>query len=100
MTKFQQQCYQTLKNQVPAGKVITYGGLAKLIGHTNAHRAVGSAMNKNPFAPAVPCHRVVKSNGDLGGFARGIKIKKQRLQKEGVLVKNGKIVNFQHICIK
>ena len=40
-----------------------------MIGRPNAHRAVGSAMNKNPFAPTVPCHRVVKSNGELGGFA-------------------------------
>ena len=100
MTKFQQQCYQTLKNQVPAGKVITYGGLAKLIGRANAHRAVGSAMNKNPFAPAVPCHRVVKSNGDLGGFAQGIEIKKQRLKAEGVSVKNNKIVDFEKRCVK
>ncbi|VVM21409.1 hypothetical protein BSPWISOXPB_1994, partial [uncultured Gammaproteobacteria bacterium] len=50
---------------MPAGRVITYGGLAKLINRPNAHRAVGSAMNKNPFAPEVPCHRVVKSNGEL-----------------------------------
>jgi methylated-DNA-[protein]-cysteine S-methyltransferase len=56
-------------------------------------------MNKNPFAPEVPCHRVVKSNGELGDFARDIKIKIKRLQKEGVLVKSGKIVNFQHICV-
>ena len=99
MTSFQQKCYQTLKDKVPAGKVITYAGLAKLINHPNAYRAVGSAMNKNPFAPEVPCHRVVKSNGELGDFAQDIKIKIKRLQKEGVLVKSGKIVNFQHICV-
>jgi methylated-DNA-[protein]-cysteine S-methyltransferase len=99
MTPFQQKCYQTLKDKVPAGKIITYAGLAKLINHPNAYRAVGSAMNKNPFAPEVPCHRVVKSNGELGDFARDIKIKIKRLQKEGVLVKSGKIVNFQHICV-
>lgn len=99
MTPFQQKCYQTLKDKVPAGKVITYAGLAKLINHPKAYRAVGSAMNKNPFAPEVPCHRVVKSNGELGDFAQDIKIKIKRLQKEGVLVKSGKIVNFQHICV-
>lgn len=99
MTSFQQKCYQTLKDKVPAGKVITYAGLAELINHPNAYRAVGSAMNKNPFAPEVPCHRVVKSNGELGDFAQDIKIKIKRLQKEGVLVKSGKIVNFQHICV-
>lgn len=99
MTEFQQLCYTTLKEKVPAGKVITYGGLAKLINKPNASRAVGSAMNKNPFAPEVPCHRVVESNGNLGGFAKDISIKIKRLQKEGVLVKEGKIVNFQSVCV-
>lgn len=99
MTKFQQLCYDTLKQSVPPGSVITYGGLAKLINHPNAYRAVGSAMNKNPFAPEVPCHRVVKSNGELGGFADDISIKIKRLQKEGVLVINNKIVNFKEICL-
>lgn len=99
MTEFQQLCYTTLKEKVPAGKVITYGGLAKLIGKPKAFRAVGSAMNKNPFAPNVPCHRVVKSNGDLGEFAYDISLKVKRLQAEGVFVENGKIVNFQQICI-
>ncbi|WP_122952170.1 MGMT family protein [Bathymodiolus thermophilus thioautotrophic gill symbiont] len=78
---------------------MTYGGLAKLIGNPKAFRAVGSAMNKNPFAPAIPCHRVVKSNGDLGGFAYDISLKIKRLQAEGVSVENGKIVNFQNICL-
>jgi methylated-DNA-[protein]-cysteine S-methyltransferase len=50
-------------------------------------------MNKNPFAPEVPCHRVVKSNGELGGFADDIAVKIKRLQKEGVLVENGKIID-------
>ncbi|SSC09191.1 Methylated-DNA--protein-cysteine methyltransferase [bacterium endosymbiont of Bathymodiolus sp. 5 South] len=88
-----------MKAKVPAGRVITYGGLAKLINRPNAHRAVGSAMNKNPFAPEVPCHRVVKSNGELGGFADDIAVKIKRLQREGVLVKEGKIVNFQGVCV-
>jgi methylated-DNA-[protein]-cysteine S-methyltransferase len=99
MTQFQQLCYQTLKNQVPAGKVITYARLAKLIGNPKAYRAVGNAMNKNPFAPEIPCHRVVKANGDLGGFAYDISLKIKRLQAEGVSVKNGKIVNYQNICL-
>lgn len=99
MTEFQQLCYDTLKEKVPAGTVITYGGLAKLIGHPKAYRAVGSAMNKNPFAPEVPCHRVVKSNGDLGEFAYDISLKVKRLQEEGVFVENGKIVDFKKICI-
>ena len=94
MTKFQSECYEALK-KVPKGKVITYAGLARMVGRPKAHRAVGSAMNKNPYAPQVPCHRVVKSNGDLGGFATDIKVKIKRLQKEGVLVSDNKIVDFQ-----
>ncbi len=97
MTLFQQKCYRALKDKIPAGKVITYAGLAKLINHPNDYRAVGSAMNKNPFAPEVPCHRVVKSNGDLGYFSENIKIKIKRLQKEGVEVVNNKIVDFENI---
>ncbi len=99
MTSFQSQCYEALK-KVPRGKVITYGGLAEMIGRPKAHRAVGSAMNKNPFAPKVPCHRVVKSNGDLGGFSIDIKVKIKRLQEEGVMVSNNKIVDFQSILFQ
>ena len=100
MTKFQQLCYQTLTTQVPAGRVITYAGLAARIGHPKAHRAVGSAMNKNPFAPQVPCHRVVKANGDIGGFAEDLSVKIKRLEAEGITVNQGKIVDFEHICIQ
>jgi methylated-DNA-[protein]-cysteine S-methyltransferase len=99
MTQFQSQCYEALK-KVPPGKVITYAGLARMIGRPNAQRAVGSAMNKNPFAPEVPCHRVVKSNGDLGGFSTNIRVKIKRLQEEGVLVSNNKIVDFQSILFR
>ena len=96
MTKFQSECYEALK-KVPKGKVITYAGLAREIGKPKAHRAVGNAMNKNPFAPKVPCHRVVKSNGELGGFADDINVKIKRLHKEGVEVLDNKIVNFKSI---
>jgi methylated-DNA-[protein]-cysteine S-methyltransferase len=80
---------------VPQGKVTTYSQLAKLIGHPNAYRAVGSAMNKNPFAPEVPCHRVVKSNGEIGGFADDLRIKIELLKSEGVETIDGKITNFK-----
>ncbi len=99
MTKFQSLCYKALV-KVPSEKVTTYSGLAAMIGRPKAHRAVGTAMNKNPFAPEVPCHRVVKSNGDLGGFGGGSKLKIKRLQEEGVKVHNNKIVNFQSTLYK
>ncbi|HIE77753.1 MAG TPA: MGMT family protein [Candidatus Thioglobus sp.] len=95
MTEFQNKCYSYLKNNVPQGKVTTYSQLAKLIGHPNAYRAVGSAMNKNPFAPEVPCHRVVKSNGEIGGFADDLRIKIELLKSEGVETIDGKITNFK-----
>ena len=96
MTAFQSECYIALE-KVPPGKVISYAGLAEMIGRPKAHRAVGSAMNKNPFAPKVPCHRVVKSNGEIGGFADDINVKIKRLHKEGVEVLNNKVVNFKSI---
>ena len=99
MTRFQSDCYEALK-KIPKGKVITYAGLARMIGRPKAHRAVGSAMNKNPYAPQVPCHRVVKSNGDLGGFATDIEVKIKRLQEEGVMVSDNKIVDFRSTLYK
>jgi methylated-DNA-[protein]-cysteine S-methyltransferase len=99
MTEFQKLCYDTLKHHVPAGSVITYARLAKLINHPKAYRAVGSARNKNPNAPEVPCHRVVKSNGELGDYAFGSSLKQKRLQEEGVKIENNKVVNFKDICL-
>ena len=88
-TNFTQKVYELVK-QIPKGYVSTYSGVAKALG-TKAYRAVGNAMNKNPYAPKVPCHRVVKSNGKVGGFASGTKKKIQMLRKEGVEIKKGKI---------
>ena len=86
---FNEQCYQLLK-QVPAGKVTTYKELAIAL-NTKAYRAVGNAMNKNPYAPRVPCHRVVNANGKLGGFAFGVEKKIKMLKQEGVEIKDNKI---------
>lgn len=66
MTPFQQKTYVLLK-QVPAGKVTTYKALADVLG-TRAYRAIGQYMKNNPNAPTVPCHRVVASDGSIGGF--------------------------------
>lgn len=92
-TIFQKAVWEATR-RVPKGKVTTYAAIAKLIGRPRAVRAVGNALNKNPYAPQVPCHRVVKSDGGLGGFAGGVKNKKQILEKEGVKIKNNKIINF------
>ena len=70
--------------RIPAGKVATYGQVARALGSPGAARAVGNALNKNPYAPHVPCHRVVGSNGSLTGFAGGLPKKQRLLQAEGV----------------
>jgi len=70
-------------SRIPAGKVATYADLAAAVG-SNGYRAVGNAMNKNPYAPRVPCHRVVGSNGSLTGYAAGLAKKKKMLLEEGV----------------
>lgn len=90
---FSEMCYNKLK-EVPAGKVTTYRDLAHAIG-TRAYRAVGSAMNKNPYSPEVPCHRVVNSDGKVGGFAGGESAKVEMLRGEGVEVLDGKIKDFK-----
>lgn len=76
---------------VPRGKVTTYKLLAKAIGHPRAARAVGNALNKNCDS-RVPCHRVVRSDGAIGGFRGGPAAKIKILQKEGVKITNGKIL--------
>ncbi|MFA5485230.1 MAG: MGMT family protein [Candidatus Pacearchaeota archaeon] len=79
---FNEKCYDILRN-VPKGKVTTYKEIAEKL-NTKAYRAVGNAMNKNPYAPEVPCHRVINSNGFVGGFAHGTKNKIEMLKKEGI----------------
>jgi methylated-DNA-[protein]-cysteine S-methyltransferase len=86
---FNERCYEVLKI-VPKGKVVTYKQIAKKL-HSKGYRAVGNAMNKNPHAPKVPCHRVICSNGDVGGFANGSKKKSAMLKKEGIEIIKGKI---------
>lgn len=88
-TKFQDKVYE-LCSKVPKGKVTTYKAIAEAMG-TKAYRAVGRALNKNPYAPKVPCHRVISSDGSLGGFATGIKNKVKLLKKEGIKIENNRI---------
>jgi methylated-DNA-[protein]-cysteine S-methyltransferase len=83
--------------EVPPGKVTTYGDLAKAVGLRNGQRVIGRIMNKNPYPVIVPCHRVIKSDGQIGGYAWGEKIKTCMLSKEGVKIKNGKIVDKKTI---
>ena len=90
---FAERCYAKLR-RVPKGKVTTYQQLAHAL-DCRAYRAVGNAMNKNPYAPRVPCHRVVRSDGTLGGYAGGPAKKKKLLAKEGVVVIRNRVENLE-----
>lgn len=70
--------------EIPAGETRTYGWIARRIGKPGAARAVGRALGANPFAPVIPCHRVVRSDGSLGGYSGpgGIQTKEKLIQKE------------------
>ena len=80
-----------LTARIPEGKVTTYGHIARKL-DTHAYRAVGLAMNRNPYAPAVPCHRVVGAQGALTGFAGGLPKKRAMLAAERVPMRNGRVV--------
>ena len=89
---------------IPKGKVTTYALIAKKL-HTKAYQAVGNACRENPYAPRVPCHRVVKSDGTIGGFAgktkgKTVQNKIELLRREKVRVKDGKIVDFEKVLFK
>ena len=84
-TLFQLTVWSYLR-QIPKGTVKTYSQVANAIGKPSAIRAVASAIGKNPYPPKIPCHRVIRSDGSLGGYSGkgGIKTKKMLLKKEGI----------------
>ena len=84
-TAFEEKVYAAVR-RIPKGETRSYQWVAEQIGQPGAARAVGNALNKNPYAPEVPCHRVVKSDGSLGGFAHGPARKRQMLLAEGAAV--------------
>ena len=94
ITPFMDRCYKKLC-KVPAGYVTTYGDLAKAL--QTSPRAVGRAMNRNPFAPKIPCHRVVAADGSLCGYAGGLKKKTTLLRAEGVAVSQEKVLDLNRI---
>ncbi|CAM5371193.1 methylated-DNA--[protein]-cysteine S-methyltransferase [Streptomyces tanashiensis] len=84
-TGFNRQVLRELAAGVPYGTVVGYGELARRVGQPGAAQAVGAAMGANPLPVVVPCHRVVESDGGLGGFGGGLETKRQLLALEGVL---------------
>ena len=87
---FSARCVELLK-VIPRGKVTTYASLARAAGSPKAVRAVGNAMHCNSDPDGFPCYKVVKSNGELGGYALGLDEKIKRLKKDGIEIKNGRI---------
>ena len=84
-TKFQLKVWVYLR-KIPRGSVKTYSQVAKDIGKPLAVRAVANAIGKNPYSPKIPCHRVIRSDGSLGGYSGkgGVKTKRFLLKKEGI----------------
>ena len=85
-----------LVKQIPRGKITTYGELARaLTGSVRAARAVGQAVAKNPHPIHIPCHRVVRSNGEVGGYRLGVDTKIRLLREEGIAFEGSKVMNFE-----
>jgi methylated-DNA-[protein]-cysteine S-methyltransferase len=80
---FEEKIHAVVK-KIPKGKVLTYKEVAKKIGHPLAYRAVGNILGKN-IDPKVPCHRVIRSDGKIGGYRDGSVFKRKRLIEEGYL---------------
>lgn len=90
MKEFQSRVLE-MTSKIPKGKVTTYKELARAIGRPKAWRAVANALARNPYPIRIPCHRVVRSNGEVGGYAPGTKRKMKLLTSEGVEIKNQKV---------
>lgn len=83
-SKFSQDVWKAMR-KIPVGKTWSYSQLADRAGNSNAIRAAGTVCGKNLIAPIIPCHRVVKTNGDIGNYGYGVKIKEWLLTHEGAL---------------
>lgn len=103
MSIFAEKIYKQLK-KIPKGRVTTYGFLARSV-DSKAYRAVGLVLSKNPYAPIVPCHRVVRSDGMIGGFmgqskGENISKKKKMLEAEGIIFEGDKVKDFEKVLFK
>lgn len=99
-TAFEEKVYAALR-RIPRGRVLTYAGMARMVGCKSC-QAVGQALKRNPFAPAVPCHRVIASDLSLGGFqgkraGPALQRKLKLLASEGVLFKDGLLAEPERI---
>ncbi|RMF30365.1 MAG: MGMT family protein [Candidatus Nitrosothermus koennekii] len=93
-----EQVYELLK-RIPEGRITTYKALAMALGKPKASRVIGNILKNNPNPVIVPCHRVVRSDGKIGGYAYGKNVKKILLEIEGININNDTIVSFDKIVI-
>jgi len=94
MSNFYRKVYEVVKN-IPKGKVMTYKQIGEKL-NSKAYQAIGQALRNNPDPKSIPCHRVIKSNGEIGGYFGHIddnlsKKKEKLLRNEGVKITNGKV---------
>jgi methylated-DNA-[protein]-cysteine S-methyltransferase len=94
-SRINRQAVYDLVSDIPSGKVVTYGQLATLLGNSRAARGIGKVLNQNPRPIIVPCHRVVCSDGHVGGYMYGKNQKVSLLLKEGIPIDNDKIKDFE-----
>ncbi len=94
--------FYALVRQIPKGMVTTYGNLAKALGDVVAARACGYMLSINPDPVGTPCYKVVKSDGEVGKFTHplGSEEKTRRLQSDGIVIEDGRIVSFESLCFK
>ena len=83
LTKFEKDVYRVV-SKIPNGEVRPYKWVADRIGRPKAFRAVGNALNKNPYPKTIPCHRVIKQDGSIGGYSEGVALKRKLLSFEGI----------------
>jgi len=93
--EFDSRCLE-LVDLIPKGRITTYKEIAKAL-NTKAYRAVGNALNKNKNLIKTPCHRVVRSDGSLGGYALGMAVKKELLISEGIVIEGVCIKDFDRV---
>jgi len=88
---------QKLLLEIPKGQVTTYKIISLEMGKLNSYRCIGSLLRSNPKPNKYPCYKVVKSNGEIGGYSLGVEEKIKRLTQDGIKIRDKKILNFKHI---
>jgi len=95
LTKFQKKVYNVV-SQIPRGRVASYQDVAKKLGNKNLARAVGQALNRNPSAPKIPCHRIISKDGRVGGYKFGPRNKRKILLAEGIKFNENNLVSQRY----